>query len=192
MTLGGPPGSEVLRDFPRTQLDSGWRLHRREFPPEFYFRGPSRFTPGSVSGTGVLYLATTLVDALSEAVVPGTVVSSTFFDDRNLTEFDLSGIEFADLRSNHAMSFGMSVEITTSPDYTAAQEWASALAKVGFGGLVFPSRHLPAATLAAVFGEEGPGHRLNVIRQLGVTPDELHEVGITVVSGPSVSQLDLL
>lgn len=173
-------------------MESGWRLHPRMYAPEFYFRGPSIFTPAGSANVGVLYLTTTVDDALTEAVEPGTVVSSTFFEDRILSKLDLSDIEFANLQSRHSLSFGMSLEISLSPDYHWGQEWASALIDVGFGGVAFPSRRIPGATLLAVFGEEGPANGLKIIRQLSITPEELQRAGITAVGGSAASGLDPL
>ena len=187
-----PPNPGALRGFPRTRFESGWRLHRREFPPEFYFRGPSRFTPARSTNVGVFYLTSTMDDALIEAVEPGVVVSSTFFEGRILSELDLSDIEFANLQSRHSLSFGMSLEISMSLDYSWGQEWASALSDVGFGGVAFPSRRIPGATLLAVFGEEGPATGLEIIRQLPITSDALQRVGITAVDDWAASGLDPL
>ena len=173
-------------------MESGWRLHPRMYPPEFYFRGPSIFTPARSPNVGVLYLTTTVNDALTEVVEPGTVVSSTFFGERILSELDLSDIQFANLQSRDSLSFGMSLEISMSPDYHWGQEWASALIDAGFGGIAFPSRRIPGATLLAVFGEEGPANGLKIIRQLTITPDELQRAGIIAVGGPAVSGLDPL
>jgi hypothetical protein len=192
VVLAHPPAADTLRDFPRVQVKSGWRLHRREFPPEFYFRGPYRFMPARAASVGVFHLATTVDDALAEAVEPGTVVSSAYFEDRILSELDLSGIEFANLQSRFSLSFGMSPEISVSPDYSWGQEWASALADAGFGGVAFPSRRVPGSTLVAVFGEEGPAGNLRIISQLTITSDDLQRAGITAVAGPATSGLDPL
>ncbi len=186
------PEPSSLRDFPRAKLRTAWRVHRRAYPAEFYFRGPSRFAPADVPHLGVLYLATSPADALVEVVEPGTLVSWEFFANRLLSELQVSDVEFADLRSRRSLSFGLSLEITTSRDYELAQRWASAFAMAGFGGLVFPSQRVPEATLLAVFGEEGVAERLPLVSSRTISIDDLAAVGIRAVPRPSMSDLDII
>ena len=139
----------------------------------------------------MLNLATEASNAIAEVVEPGTIISTEFLRDRILSQLDLSELRFADLGSRASLGYGLSLEVVTSTDYTRGQEWASALAEVGFDGISYPSSRVPHSTLIAVFGQEGAGERLKVIRHADVSLDELKSIGVTVLAIPSSSELDL-
>jgi hypothetical protein len=191
-SVASVPEPSSLRGFPRAHIETAWRLHRREYVAEIYFRGPSRFTPADVPKLGVLYLVSSPTDALAEVVQPASVVSSDFFADRLLSELQVSHVNFADLRSRSSLAFGLSLEITTSADYDLPQRWASALALAGFGGLAFPSQRVPGGTLLAVFGEEGVAEGLPVVSNQVISLDDLERAGVRAVPRPSISDLEPL
>lgn len=147
-----------LADVPPHELISGdalFRIHRSSNSPEhFGISGDNRFDPPPHRATdfGTCYLALeplaayvevfgsleeVYVDTLAERVLSSAIV------DGDLRLFDLTDRAVLG-------NFGITAALSTVPDYTEPQEWASRFFDAGFHGVRYRTSHDPAMELEAV------------------------------------------
>jgi hypothetical protein len=186
------PDLQVVQDAPVRLVKSGWRLHHRDRPPEFYFRGPSLFMPESPSTIGLLYLAESPQVAIGQLVAGLTFVSMDAVKRRVLTKLEFPRtLRLFDATSPKVAEFGFAREIALSTDYTFSQSWASVIHRAGFDGIAFLSPSTDGGLLFAIFGKTGAGHHTQAISEVSVSASLLQELGVTALYRPSSENLDL-
>jgi hypothetical protein len=140
------------------------RIHRAELSPWFFNGGPLwRFNPCKTRGLGACYLGETPVAGLLETFKGMRVVDEAELHARAHFSAILDRqLSLADCCASAAAGFGINGEIHTTPDYDRSQQWASALAQVGFAGIRYlcrsdPGMRLVGYALFDVAGQAPPG-----------------------------------
>jgi len=143
-----------------TTVPSGtttYRTHRARFAPWWFGNGlGGRFDLPGPDGT--CYVAETSLITLLETWGGIQLVPSTEIADRAVSTLAVTrDLHVADTTSNAAIRFGMTAEISTTPDYDLTQQWAQALRAAGFDGIRYWARHDLAHTDAcfALFTPRG-------------------------------------
>ena len=107
---------------------------------------------------GTCYLADAPLGALLEVTRGLTILSESFLARRRLfTTTLVVERHLADLATAAAYGFGVTGELSATPDYTGPHAWAAALRAAGFDGIASHVRHDPRAELSgiALFGRAG-------------------------------------
>ena len=155
--LADPPtASGELSRLPRRNLREGTELvsvvRKGRGPWWFGNGGGGRFDLEAPQGT--CYLALDLEGAVLEVLGPsrsGAVVSETFFQEREIRRLALpSKRSVANVTSDRAAGFGITLELSTTLDYDLTRAWARAWLRCGLEGVLYWLRHSPAG---------GPGSR---------------------------------
>jgi RES domain len=132
-------------------------VHRaRRSPWWFSSDGSGRFDLPVPHGT--CYLADAPLGALLEVTRGLTILSESFLAGRRLfTTTLVVERHLADLATAAAYGFGVTGELSATPDYTGPLAWAAALHAAGFDGIAYRVRHDPRAELSgiALFGRAG-------------------------------------
>ncbi len=159
-----PPNRESLRDnFPRRLLPAGtllFRVHRSAHEPVFYGNdGTGRFDPMGLEDVGVCYLGLRDETAFLEVFGRQRPLTTEQVSQRRITELVLKrDVILADVTSARIVGqFGLTLEISASPDYEAPQHWSRAFLESGFDGVHYKARHSPGADheSIALFGKSG-------------------------------------
>lgn len=178
------------------------RIHHNLRDPEYFSADSSgRFDPppGSSAGFGTCYLSTHPLGAFLETFGRIRPVLQRHVDERVLTQAFLpSETRLADMTDPAILGrHGLTAEIGIGGDrrtYEATQQWAEALATVGFGGVIYAARHDPAlrARSVALFGKPGVQPTQLLARPAVPIPDDLldraaNEYAIEVLPSVPVS-----
>lgn len=185
-SLGGD-GPELgaplrLESIPVVHVSEGWRFHRREFDPVFFFRGPTAYAPTGAPELGVVYFADATTTAVAEVASGADSIRMSDFEG-----FVLSLVRWerpkrlADMRSPEARMSGFDIAVARSADYEVTQQWASWIADAGFDGLLLPSR-AEYGPMYAIFGPEGEASDGETLVQLRLRESDFLRAGISVVS----------
>lgn len=187
-----PSDASELAALPAVRLQHGWRVFRAQHNPLFYFRGPSRFVPISPSGRGVLYLADSPSTALAETFGGRGVIVPEELESRALARVAIDHLRLADATGHDAARYGLTPEVTRSPDEGPSQRWAAALVAAGFDGVVYPARNSPSGKVIAVFGAAGSiDPPENLVEALPIQPEDLEAVGTRVRSADGKDDRDM-
>jgi hypothetical protein len=129
-------------------VTSPWRF--TSVPP-----GKSRFDLAEPQGT--CYWSDRRYGSWVEVFRGTAVVERSELTRRRLFTAEPPPLHLANTLALAARRFGVTGELSTIADYTLPHRWASALAAVGFAGLVGICRHDPSLTArnVAVFGPAG-------------------------------------
>lgn len=155
--LGAPGELDGFPAFTPDARSALWRIHRRDRSPWWFAsEGLGRFDLARPRGT--CYLAEDPLGAFVEVFrAPGGV------GPRELAAVGLArlrpprGLRLADTTVARARRFGVTLELSSTPDYTLTRAWARALADAGFDGVRHRLRHDPSGALlgVALFGAAG-------------------------------------
>lgn len=165
MPLQSPP--DDLSEFPSrtTPLGTLYRIFWHRDPHTGDVNSPWRFSsvpPGLRrfdlrQPSGTCYWSDLRYGAFLEVFRNCAVVADADVKNRRLWVGNATELALADLLAPHTAALGITAAISTQPDYEKPQEWAAALAGLGFDGLVGTCSHDPtsAALNVAVFGVAG-------------------------------------
>jgi RES domain len=195
-SIGEPPPSEDLADFPVWHVHAGTTLCRvttAGFGPWWFSSDASgRFDLAPPRGT--CYLADDEVGALLEVLGPVLVVTPAWAARLSLWHLGLPDqCSAADTTVRAARGFGVTAELASMTPYRLPQRWAAALAAAGHQGVRYRVRHDPAGSRAlALFGAAGErrwprGRRQRVAG--AVLARLADETGIRVAPLPAASDL---
>lgn len=172
------------RDRVTGAVNSPWRFSA--VPP-----GLGRFDLPSPEGT--CYWSTRRYGAWVEVWRGATTVDLVDARARRLWIAQAPPLRLANLLSEAAYRYGVTAAISTEPDYDLPQQWAVALRRAGFAGLVGSCSHDPASVAlnVAVFGREGTPRRQRGwtttsgrIEHDAVLLTELAALGVRVAPAP--------
>ena len=172
------------RDRVTGAVNSPWRFSA--VPP-----GLGRFDLPSPDGT--CCWSTRRYGAWVEVFRGATTVDLVDARARRLWTAQAPPLRLANLLSQASYRYGVTAAISTAPDYALPQQWAGALHRAGFAGLVGSCLHDPASVAlnVAVFGHEGTPTRQRGwttrsgrIEQDTLLLTELAPLGIRVAPAP--------
>ena len=140
------------RDRVTGAVNSPWRFSA--VPP-----GLGRFDLPSPDGT--CYWSSRRYGAWVEVWRGATTIDVADLRARRLWAAQAPPLRLANLLSRTSYPYGVTAAISTQPDYALPQQWAGALRRAGFAGLVGSCSHDPASVAlnVAVFGREGTPRR---------------------------------
>lgn len=172
MPLKSPPPG--LAAFPeRPPAPKEWALYRISWhrdPETGDLNGPWRFSgvpPGSnrfdlPDPEGTCYWSDRRYGAFVEVFRGAVLVAEADARARRLWTGAAPELWLADLLAEEAYAVGITAAVSAQPDYKQPQEWAAAVRKLGFDGLVGTCSHDPTSTAlnVAIFGGAGtPTHQ---------------------------------
>lgn len=164
-----PPPPQDLRTYAGRMLARGhvvFRAHHQGHEPGYFASVPPNPDDGGrfdlPRPEGTCYVAKDALVALRERFGPelmdhGEVPISAVQEARVSRLRLQKPVMLADTAAERAGNFH-NLELVTSPDYARTQQWAQALRKRGFDGVMYQARFTTRDTAAAIalFGEAGP------------------------------------
>lgn len=181
-----------------------WFRHHQERPgPDrgaWYFGsvppGGGRFDLPAPHGT--CYLATSRAAAIRELIGPEFLglgwVPSDLLAGRIVSRLRVAtSTRVANVSVARAADYGVTSELTSTPDYALTQRWAQTFADAGFGGLRYGLRFTPGrARGLALFGPAGPAAEREGDPLAQQATDVVDRMGLHVVGPPHSRAVDLV
>ncbi|MBV1957739.1 RES domain-containing protein [Streptomyces sp. BV333] len=175
-----------ITQLPVQTMHVGWRLHRRQHEPEFYFRGPARFVPDQ-EDVGILYLASDELTATMEFVGGLKAIPSSDLEKYTLAELQFSStLTLADITSQE-FPYPDVLKQLQSADHLPSQQFATLVYSNGLNGVCFESRS--GGQLFAVFGPVGSGREAKVAKEAPIPEGALKKLGVEVLDLPGSDSL---
>jgi hypothetical protein len=168
--LEPPPPAVRLARFPALPKSrypfEVFRIFRHRDPVTGAARSPWNFTTSPEGAgrfdvpapRGTCYWSDQRYGAWLEVFRFAGLVDRADVDARRLAAAEPPRLTFADFQAARARSYGVTGEISATPDYVLPRAWADALDQAGFEGLVSVARHdsTHRARTFSVFGPSGP------------------------------------